>query len=324
VGSFSPTRLSDYTTANGNLATSKFSVSDALNIFAFWPHLDVGATLKDLASKNVLQILAEPNVLAMNGKEASFITGGEFPFPTLQGGGSGVGQITVSFREFGVRIHFLPTITPRGTIRLHVTPEVSSLDYANALTVSGITIPGLNTRRVDTEIELENGQTFAIAGLLDRRTTEAMSKIPGLADIPVLGKIFQTRTLNRTNSELLILVTPELVAPIPADKPAPDLERPLKFMEGPGVMTTPPRTPGADVTGPPAVKPRRTEIPVQELESIELNQKSAPGQAQGFAPGQMSRSPQTPTGPTPGAAGPAGGDPAVSPTSGNVPQRPPQ
>ena len=327
VGSFSPTRLSDYTTANGKLATDKFTVSDALNIFAFWPHLDVGATLKDLASKNVLQILAEPNVLAMNGKEASFITGGEFPFPTLQGGGSGVGQITVSFREFGVRIHFLPTITPRGTIRLHVTPEVSSLDYANALTISGITVPGLNTRRVETEIELENGQTFAIAGLLDRRTTEALNKIPGLADIPLLGKIFQTRTMNKTNSELIILVTPELVAPIPADKPLPDLERPLKFMEGPGIMSTPPRTPGSDVTGPPVTKPRRTEISVQELQSIELSQKG--GQAQGGSYAPISQAPPAPAGPAPGVPGVPGapavaGDPTAGPLSGTTPARPPR
>src|SRR6202043_1562303 len=134
-----------------------------LNLFLFDPHINVGATIKALQNQNLLQILAEPNLLAMNGKEASFIAGGEFPYPTWQGGGAGVGQVTISFREFGIRIHFLPTLTPRGTIRLHVVPEVSSLDYANALSTSGGTVPALSTRRVETEVELQNGQSFAIA-----------------------------------------------------------------------------------------------------------------------------------------------------------------
>lgn len=274
VGTFSPTRLKEYKVAGGKLASNDFSVTDALNLFTFLPHLDVGATLKDLQAKNVLQILAEPNVLAMNGHEASFVTGGEFPYPTLQGGGGGVGQVTVQFREFGVRIHFTPTITPRGTIRLHVTPEVSSLDYASALTVSGITIPGLNTRRIDTEIELEDGQTFAIAGLLDQRTTESFSRMPGFSDIPIIGKLFQTKSVNRAHSELLVLVTPELVSPIPAGKDLPDVPRPSKFLEGTDMRTTAPRTPGSDVTGPPAARPRRDDIPVQEMQSIELQRRS--------------------------------------------------
>ena len=276
VGTFSPTRLKDLKRAGGAVSSVDFNVADALNVWTIIPHLDLGATLKDLQAKNVLQILAEPNVLAMNGHEASFVTGGEFPYPTLQGGGGGVGQVTVQFREFGVRIHFTPTITPRGTIRLHVTPEVSSLDYANALTVSGVTVPGLSTRRIETEIELEDGQSFVIAGLLDQRTTETLSKMPGFSEIPILGKLFQTKSINRAHSELLILVTPELVSPIPADKELPDLERPLTFLEGNGTRTTAPRTPGRDVTGPPVTRPRRDEIPVQEMENIELQQRPAP------------------------------------------------
>ena len=135
-----------------------------LNIFYFRPDINLGAVLQDLATRNVLQILAEPNLLTLSGKPASFLAGGEFPFPTIQGGGSGVGQITIQFKEFGVRLNFLPVVTPRGTIRLTVTPEVSSLDYANGLSISGYTVPGLATRRVQTEIELENGQSFVIAG----------------------------------------------------------------------------------------------------------------------------------------------------------------
>ena len=225
--------------------------------FLFDPHVNIGATLQALAAQNVLQILAEPNLLAMNGKEASFVAGGEFPFPTLQGGGGGVGQITISFKEFGIRLHFLPTITPRGTIRLHVTPEVSSLDYANSLTVSGSTIPALDTRRVDTEVELQSGQSFAIAGLLDNQTTEALSKIPGLANIPVLGKLFTSKSITKSNSELLVIVTPELVAPIPEGQAPPDLPRPDSFIQGPGILTQPPRTPGTDQTGPGPARPVR-------------------------------------------------------------------
>jgi pilus assembly protein CpaC len=263
------------TSVNSPGSSTAFTLSDALNLFLFDPHLDLGATIKALANRNILQILAEPNLLAMNGKEASFVAGGEFPYPTLQGGGAGVGQVTVSFREFGIRLHFVPTITPRGTIRLHVTPEVSSLDYANSLTTSGGTVPALSTRRVDTEIELQNGQSFAIAGLLNNQATESLSRIPGLADIPVLGKLFTTKTISKQNSELLVIVTPELVEPIPQGESLPELPMPQSFIEGPGVLTQAPRTPGTDKTGPSAPRPVRTEISVQELEQIQrLEQQS--------------------------------------------------
>ena len=117
--------------------------NDLLNVFLFRPDLNLGAEIQALEQQQVVQILAEPNLLTVSGRPASFLAGGEFPFPTLQGGGAGVGQITIQFREFGIRIHFDPIVTPRGTIRLAVTPEVSSLDYANGLTVSGYTVPGL-------------------------------------------------------------------------------------------------------------------------------------------------------------------------------------
>ncbi len=250
-------------------SSTAFTLSDALNLFLFDPHINLGATIKALENKNILQILAEPNVLAMNGKEASFVAGGEFPYPTLQGGGAGVGQVTVQFQEYGIRLHFTPTITPRGTIRLHVVPEVSSLDYANSLSTSGGTVPALSTRRIDTEIELQSGQSFAIAGLLNNQTTESLSKIPGLADIPVLGKLFQTKSISKQNSELLVLVTPELVEPIPASQTLPSLAMPQSFLEGPGVTTQSPQTPGPDKTGAPPPRAPRTEISVQEMEQIQ-------------------------------------------------------
>src|SRR5204863_8248168 len=118
----------------------KLSLSDALNILLVRKDLNLAATIKALQAKSLLEILAEPNVLAINGKQASFVAGGEFPYPTLQGGGGGLGTVTVAFREFGVRINFLPVITPRGTIRLEVAPEVSALDYTAGLTVQGFTI----------------------------------------------------------------------------------------------------------------------------------------------------------------------------------------
>jgi len=256
-----------------------FTLSDALNVLFFDPHINVGATLQDLAAKSVLQILAEPNVLALNGHEASFVSGGEFPYPTLQGGGAGVGQVTISFRQFGVQIHFLPVITPRGTIRLHVVPEVSSLDYADALSTTGYTVPALTTRRVETDIELKDGQSFAIAGLLDQRTTDSLSRIPGLADIPLFGKLFETRSTTKSNSELLVIVTLQLVAPIPDPKAVPGLDMPVPFLTGDGILNTPPQTPGPDKTGPPALKPERGEIPVQELEKFEREQQTVKGAA---------------------------------------------
>jgi pilus assembly protein CpaC len=180
----------------GECGNPTLTVSDALNIFMLRPDLNLGAMIKALQTKRLLQILAEPNVLTTNGKQASFLSGGEFPFPMLQGGGGGLGAVTIQFREFGIRISFTPQVTPRGTIRLQVAPEVSSLDYANALVFQGFTIPGLASRKVNTEIELEPGQSFAIAGLLDDRTTESLSKIPGLGDIPFFGRLFRSRTEN--------------------------------------------------------------------------------------------------------------------------------
>jgi pilus assembly protein CpaC len=158
---------------------------------------------------------------------------------------NGTNNVTILFREFGIRLNFTPTITARGTIRLEVAPEVSSLDYANGLTYQGFNIPGLDVRRVKTEIELENNQSFAIAGLLDNRVTQNLSKVPGLGDIPLFGKLFQSETINRSNSELLVVVTPELVQPIAAGMPQPGPVMPKSFLkegrEAP-LMANPPDT----------------------------------------------------------------------------------
>lgn len=242
---------------------TSFNLTDALNIFLFRPDLDLAATIRALQSKRLLEILAEPNLLAMNGQQASFLAGGEFPIPVVQSGIAGAGAVTIQWREFGVRINFVPTITPRGTIRLKVAPEVSSLDYANALTFQGFTIPAISTRRVQTEIELESGQSFLIAGLLDNRVIENFSKIPGIGDIPVIGKLFQSRTLSRSNTELLVAVTPELVRPIPKGQPVPEIAMPREFMKD--APKSAPRTPGMDVTGEVPVKPVQDKVPVEQL-----------------------------------------------------------
>lgn len=219
----------------------KTTFNDLLNVFLFRQDLNLGAAIEALQQNQVVQILAEPNLMTMSGHPASFLAGGEFPFPTLQGGGAGIGQITIQFREYGIRIHFLPTITPRGTIQLAVTPEVSSLDYANGLSVSGYTVPGLDTRRVQSEVELVSGQSFVIAGLLDNRTTVNLSKMPGIGDIPLLGKLFQSRSIQKTNTELLVLVTPELVQPIQAGVKPPQVVMTKPFMKD--TAPVPPQNP---------------------------------------------------------------------------------
>lgn len=241
----------------------QLTLADALNVFLFRPDLNVGATMRLLQQRRLAEILAEPNLLAINGKPASFLAGGEFPYPILQGGGAGLGQITIRFREFGIRVNFVPTLTSRGTIRLAVEPEVSSLDFANGLLIQGIQIPALSVRRVQTEVELEDGQSFVIAGLLDNRVTETLSKIPGLGDIPLLGKLFQSRNQIKSNTELLVIVTPELVRPVVKGGRLPELDYPVPFLEG--TATEPKSHPSVEETGPVPLSRPRTPIPVETI-----------------------------------------------------------
>jgi pilus assembly protein CpaC len=197
-----------------------FSVSQvvsALNIFLFNPNIHLGAAITALQNKNLFQILAEPNLITESGKEATFLAGGEFPYPLVQNiGGSSSSGISVQFKEYGIRLSFTPILMADGTIHLKVKPEVSTLDYANAVTLSGFTLPALSARRVESEMNLADGQTFAIAGLVDNRVTELMSKIPGIGDIPILGKLFQSKSLSKSKNELLVIVTPHIVRPLPA------------------------------------------------------------------------------------------------------------
>ena len=174
-------------------------------------------------------MLAEPNLLTFSGTRASFNAGGEFPYLTPQPTAGGT-IFTVTFKEYGVILSFLPRVTPQGTIHMQVTPEVSALDYTNAVNIEGTAVPGLTVRKVNTEVDLESGQTFVIAGLLDKQITEAFSKIPGFGDIPILGKLFQSKTFTKNNSELLIIITPEIVRPITAQQKVPELKWTVPFM----------------------------------------------------------------------------------------------
>ncbi|HME36057.1 MAG TPA: type II and III secretion system protein family protein [Candidatus Sulfotelmatobacter sp.] len=205
-GGFGPQTLNAGGQNSAGATTSTSTINNVLNLFLFRQDINFGAVIEALQTKNLLQILAEPNLIAVNGKEASFLAGGQFPFPIVQPG-QGFTAVTISFKEFGVRLQFTPVIMPNGNIHLKVAPEVSTLDYANALTISGFTVPALSTRKAETEFELQDGQSFVIAGLMDNRVTDIYNKIPGLGDIPILGNFFRSKSLQKSNSELMVLCT---------------------------------------------------------------------------------------------------------------------
>jgi pilus assembly protein CpaC len=207
------------------------TLSNLLNIFIFRPDLNLGANIEALETKGLLEVLAEPNLLTENRKQASFLAGGEYPIPVVQGAGvGGVGAVTIQFKQFGVYLTFIPTITPRNTIHLQIIASVSSLDFTNGITLSGFVVPAITERSVKTDVELAQGQSFAIGGLLDNRETEALNKIPFIGDIPILGKLFQSMQRTRSNTELMVIVTPQLAAPMPAGQPTPYLNYPEEFL----------------------------------------------------------------------------------------------
>jgi pilus assembly protein CpaC len=267
TGQFSPPTITgptggSVTTTSGVTTITPASAAVAtftneLNLLALSPGgLPFGVSVESLETKGVVQVLAEPNIVAMNGKQASFLAGGEYPYAFA----SGLGTISVEFKEYGVRLNFLPTITPRGTVRLQVAPEVSSLDYTNAIVISGYEIPAIATRKMKTEVELSDGQSFVIGGLLDNRDTEAYQKVPFLGDIPILGKFFQSMSKNRTNTELIVQVTLEIVAPIQASDPLPALKFPTKFL--------PPNS-GIPMNHPDAKTAANTPAPAPPTMSVE-------------------------------------------------------
>lgn len=234
TGEFSPpviTGGSSSSSSGGFSGTgASATFTNELNFLAFFPGLGAGADIQALESRGVVQVLAQPNVIAINGKEASFLAGGEFPYPVVQGTTGGATAVSIEYKEYGVRLNFIPTITPRGTIHLQVAPEVSALDYTNEVAISGFEVPGLTERRVNTEVELKDGESFMIGGLLDKSITDTFQKIPFLGDIPILGKFFQSESKTKNDTELIVMVTPEIVAPYPANAALPDLKYPEKFL----------------------------------------------------------------------------------------------
>jgi len=218
---FQSPRFSQLQFQRGELTSTNINFADLLNLFIFRPDLNIGATIKALQSRNLLQMLAEPNLIVIEGKEANFLAGGEFPFPTIQAtttGGATSPVVTVQFRKFGVELGFTPTVTPQGAIHLKVAPEVSSLDFSNAVTLQGFLIPAVATRRAATEVILKDGESFAIAGLIDNRVVQTLSRVRGLGDIPIIGNLFRSRSTRKSNDELMVVVTPRFVKALGPDE----------------------------------------------------------------------------------------------------------
>ena len=237
----------------------QLNFSDFLNLFVFNSKEGLGAVVKALSSKGLFQSLAEPNLIALNGKEASFLAGGEYPYPVVQPGGGVGNSVTIMFKEFGVRLHFTPTILGNGLIHLKVAPEVSSLDFSNAIQLAGFRVPALTTRKTETEVELQDGQTFAVAGLMNNTVNSTMQKIPGIGDIPVLGYLFKSRAYQKNQTELVVMITPVIVRAgstgVSSGLPAavePYLAAPQKTIPQPAPYVGSPAFPPAQPSSSPA------------------------------------------------------------------------
>jgi hypothetical protein len=228
----------DVTSAEG-----KFNFSDFLNLFFLSEKYDLGIVIKAMQQRGLFQSLAEPNLVAESGKEASFLAGGEIPIPVAQGSGNNL-AISVQYKEYGVRLNFLPTVNG-DRVHLKVRPEVSTLDFANAVVLNGFRIPALATRRTETELELRSGQTFAVAGLLNNQMQSTLQKIPGIGDIPILGQLFRSRAAQKDQTELVVMITPEI---LPTNSPGvtPNLPRyPETFLPAVSQRETKPTPPPA-------------------------------------------------------------------------------
>jgi pilus assembly protein CpaC len=278
--------------------------SDYLNLFLFDAKNKIGAVVRALQGAGVFQSLAEPNLIATNGKEASFLAGGEFPYPIPQGQ---LGSVSIMFKEYGVRLNFTPTVLGGDLINLKIRPEVSSLDFNNAIILEGFRVPALVTRRAETEVELQDGQTFAIAGLMNNTALSQMRKVPGLGDIPVLGLLFKSRAYQKDQTELVVMVTPQIVRrgstgvsqglpslvepfmdpnPKPIAPPAPYVGSPVYPPKG--GSTSPAPMPAPQPSAPPAQKNAPTPQPMTQ--SVPQPVPSTP--IKGAAPLPVSSKPQ--------------------------------
>jgi pilus assembly protein CpaC len=244
--------------------------SDFLNLFFFDSKEQLAVVVKALSEKGLFQSLAEPNLVAESGKEASFLAGGEFPIPIAQGSGANIG-VSVTYKEFGVRLNFTPTVNG-DRVHLKVRPEVSALDFNNSVVLAGFRIPGLSTRRTETELELANGQTFAIAGLMNNTMVQSLRKIPGLGDIPILGYLFRSKGAEKNQTELVVMITPEIL-PNNSRGVTPNLPRiPERFLEPlpekkTQPMPPPPFTPQASAAPAPATVAGVPPAPTQDAQA---------------------------------------------------------
>jgi pilus assembly protein CpaC len=230
--------------------------SDFLNIFFFSKREGIGGVLQALRSRGHFQSLAEPNLIAYNGQEASFLAGGEFPVPFVSGA---AGTVSVVFKEFGIRLNFKPTIAG-DVIRLHVRPEVSTLDFNNGVTISGFRIPALTTRRAETDVELRDGQSFAIAGLLNNVSQTNAQEIPILSALPIIGSLFKSKAERAERTELMVLITPRLVRALDPDEVPPLPTTPGDFLPTPEPENTP-ATPPASQVAPSDAPPVASVLP---------------------------------------------------------------
>jgi pilus assembly protein CpaC len=324
----------------------EFAFSDFLNVFLFNKQYDLGLIIRALNNKGLFQMLAEPNLVAETGKEASFLAGGEFPVPVAQAGGANI-AISIMYKEFGVRLNFTPTVTGENRVRLKVKPEVSSLDFANAVILQGFRIPALSTRRTETELELDNGQTFAVAGLLNNTMTESMQKVPGIGDIPILGYLFRSKAAQKNRTELVVMITPEilpqaspgvttetprmqepLLGPLPTDKQipmpgaafTPSGDNPALVPRPRGSADAKPATPTmpAPTAAEEAAAVLRARTPKAPTMMSEPGKTAAPAAARTTTSAPAAATPAAPTGAAP-ATRSAATAPAVSPHAATSP-----
>ena len=215
VGGFIGSGGGPYSVGNVDAGNILGSVaSSALNVFVMG-----GNTFnffRALQTQGAIRELAEPNLIAMDGQQASFLAGGEYPVPVVQSGQGG-NAVTIVFKEYGVRLNFKPTIIDEDHIRLELEPEVSTIDFANGVKFDGFIIPALKTRRAKTGVELRDGQSFALAGLLDNSETKSLSRVPWISDVPLIGNLFKSKQFQKQETELMFVITAQLVKPVNRD-----------------------------------------------------------------------------------------------------------
>ncbi len=299
---------------NGN----KLVFSDFLNFFLLDLNNDVGLVIKALHTRGLLQSLAEPNLVAESGKEASFLAGGEIPIPIAQPGQGGI-TVTIQYKEFGIRLNFTPVVNG-DRIHLHVKPEVSSLDYNNAVLLQGFRIPALSTRRTETDLELLNGQTFAIAGLINSQMNKTLQKVPGIGDIPILGLLFQSQAAQKDRTELVVMITPQI---LPNNSPG--VTGHLPTLVEPYLPAPQPKK-GLDT--PPAAfsEPRGSAAQIQPVQPVAVTAPVVKPTATATAASDPASAAKTVQALTPNARPIASGDaarPAAAPSTGTALQAKP-